>query len=84
MDKEKFIEVLSKELNYDQNTCSIICDVLESHFLLGRKNKEKIIDDLIDKININREEAEKIYELSSKTITKEIKNKLLHPFGSSN
>ena len=81
MNKETFIENIKKELDYDNEKCIIICDILEDHFLIGKKNKEKIINDLMEKLNIENEEAENIYEVSSKIITKEIKNKLFHPFG---
>ena len=83
MDKERFIEEISKELGYEKEKCLIICDVLENHFLIGKNNKNKIITDLSSKLEITNTEAEKIYEVSSRIIGKEIKHKIFHPFGSS-
>lgn len=84
MNRQKFIEVISNELNYDKGKCEIICDILENHFLVGKNNKNKIVNDFMEKLNIDNPEAEKIYEITSKIISREIKNKVFHPFGNSN
>lgn len=83
MDKEKFIKLIGEQLNYDNEKCLLICDILENHFLIGKNNKKKIISDLIEKLDIKEDEADNIYNVSSKIIGSEIKNKIFHPFGSS-
>ncbi len=82
MNKTGFIKELQKELNYNEEKCIIINSVLEDHFIIGKNNKEKIINDLIEKLTITEEEAENIYETSSKIISSAIKNKIVHPFKS--
>ena len=82
MNKTGFIKKLQKELNYNEEKCIIINSVLEDHFIIGKNNKEKIINDLIEKLTITEEEAENIYETSSKIISSAIKNKIVHPFKS--
>lgn len=55
---------------------------MERNFLIGNKNKQKIIDQLIDKLNINKDKAEEIYNISNNIISLSIKEKLKHPFKS--
>lgn len=82
MNKTKFIENLSHELLYPEEKCIIINDILENHFFLSKKNKEKIINEFITKLLITQIEAEKIYNTAYLIIKKEIKNKLKHPLKS--
>ena len=80
MNKNSFIKELSKQTGYDEEKCILINDVIENHFIFGRKNKDKIIQDLQVKASLSEDDAENIYDLSIKIITGEIKNKLKHPF----
>ena len=41
MNKEAFINELIKNTKYDEKTCVIINNILEKHFLVGRKNRKK-------------------------------------------
>lgn len=80
MNKTEFINQLSNELFLDKDKCIIINDILESNFFINKKNKDKIIEHLIQKLDTNYEEAVKIYDTALKIINNEIKNKLRHPF----
>lgn len=80
MNKKELITTLSQELNYEENKCKIICDILENINFFNKKNKEKIIEELINKLNINNIEANKIYNISLKIIKKEIKMRIINPF----
>lgn len=80
MNKEKFVEELSKQLNCDVEYGRKVSDFLEDNFIIGKKNKEKTIITLINELNISEEEAENIYNVSMGIITSEIKNKIKHPF----
>lgn len=82
MNKKEFINELSKRLKYDTEICIKINEVLEANFLIGKHKKEKIINDLIEKINIDKNRADEIYCIVSEILTTNIKNKLFHPFGS--
>lgn len=82
MNKTKFIEELSKKTNLDEEKCIIINDILEDNFLIGKNNKEKIVNSLREKLNIERIEAEKLYETAADIISNEIKYKIRHPFKS--
>ncbi len=82
MNKEKFIKKLENVTGLDNNKCTIINSILEDHFLLGKGNKEKIINDIILKLQMDNEQAEKIYESAMSIIGTGIKDKLKHPFKS--
>ena len=82
MNKTKFIEELMKQTNYDKEKCTKISDILEDNFFIGKKNKEKTINQIITTFNCDEEEANKIYETTSSIIATELKNKLKHPFKS--
>lgn len=82
MNKNKFIKELSKQTGYDEEKCILINDIIENHFIVGRKNKEKIIKDLQVKANFSEDDSENIYDIAIKIITGEMKNKLKHPFKS--
>lgn len=82
MNKKEFINTLQKELNYDEDKCIIINYILENTFLLGKKNKDIMISEFISKLDISSDEAEKIYEIAMSILSKELKNKIMHPFRS--
>lgn len=80
MNKMGFIKELSKETGYDEQKCIMINDIIENYFIFGRKNKDKIIQDLQRKSSLSEDDAENVYDISMKIITREIKDKLKHPF----
>lgn len=82
MNKTGFIKELSEQTGYNEEKCILINDIIENNFILGRKNKDKIIQDLQIKINLSEDDAENIYDISMRIIAGEIKDKLKHPFKS--
>ena len=80
MNKSEFIKELMKQTGYDEERCVLINNVIENYFILGKKNKEKIIQDLKIKASLNEDEAQNVYDIIIKIIGTEIKNKLKHPF----
>lgn len=82
MNKKEFINELSKQIGYDKEKCEKINNILENTFLIGKKNKEKIITEFTKELKIDENEANKIYESVMQVISKEIKNKIKHPFKS--
>ena len=73
MNKSKFIKRLKEETDYSEDRCVLVNDILENNFIIGRKNKQKIINDLISK-SFTEDEAENIYDISMNIIISEIKN----------
>lgn len=82
MNKKDFILKLADKLNYSEDECVIINDILENNFFISKKNKDKIIGELIIKLNIAYDEATNIYDVAVKIINDGIKDKLKHPFKS--
>ena len=82
LNKTEFIKKLSKKLSYSKDKCIIINEILESNFFISKKNKDKIIEELIRVLDINQEEAINIYNIAVTIIKNEVKNKLRHPFKS--
>lgn len=81
MNKEKFIKELENVTGLENEKCVILNNILESHFIVGKKNKEKIMLDIEKELGVNKEEAERIYESAMSIIGSGIKDKLKHPFG---
>lgn len=82
MNKEKFIKKLEEVTGLDNSKCTIINSILEDNFIVGKKSKEKIVNDIESKLSVTNEKAEKLYEDSMSIIGSEIKDKIKHPFKS--
>lgn len=80
MDKKEFIEKLSKQTNYDERKCNLINSIIEDTFIIGKKSKEKMIVEFEEKLKIEEQEANKVYEIVMQIIAAGIKDKLKHPF----
>ena len=80
MNKTGLINELSKQLSYSKEKCLMINDILESNFFISKRNKDKIVDEFIQKLKVSSEEAMKIYDTAVKIIKDEVKNKLKNPF----
>lgn len=80
MNKSGFIKELSNKLGYEEEKCILINSVLDDTFLVGKNNKEKIIADLIEKVGVDAEEADKIYNTVMEIFKNNVKDKILHPF----
>lgn len=82
MNKNEFVKELVKQTGYEEEKCAKINSIIEDTFFIGKKNKEKMIADFKEKLNVDEEEANKIYETAIEIISKGIKDKLRHPFKS--
>lgn len=82
MNKSEFIKELSKQTGYDEEKCIVINSIVEDTFIIGKKNKDKMIEKFEEQINLDENEANKLYETVISIIGSELKNKLKHPFKS--
>jgi len=82
MNKNEFIKLLSSKANLSLEKAKLVNDVLESNWFISKKNKDKIIKEIAEKLNVLEKDAIRIYDESVKIINYEIKNKLKHPFKS--
>lgn len=82
MNKERFIKELENVTGLDNNKCTIINSILENHFIIGKNNKEKIVNDIMLQLQMTNEKAQNLYESAMSIIGTGIKDKLKHPFKS--
>ena len=82
MNKSEFIKELSKQTGYDEEKCIVINSIVEDTFIIGKKSKDKMIEKFKEQINLDQNEANKLYETIMSIIGSELKNKLKHPFKS--
>ncbi|MBQ8131328.1 MAG: hypothetical protein IJ193_02430 [Bacilli bacterium] len=82
MNKKEVIEKLSKVTNLSIEQCTMINDVLEDNFIIGKKNKEKIISDIVEKVHLDEAKAEEVYESFAGIMKDGILDKIKHPFRS--
>lgn len=75
MNKGKFVKKLKEVTKREENECVVINSILEDHFIIGKNNKEKIKADFIEKLNMNEEEADELYNICMETVVKGIFNK---------
>ena len=80
MNKKEFLNELSKQTDLNKNKAILVNDILEKHFFISKKNKDKIINELVIKLDISLDKATEIYNVSKKIVSNEIINKLKHPF----
>ena len=80
MNKTKFIEELKNKLNYNKTQCEIINSIVEDTFLIGKKNKDKMITKFQSELNISIEESNIVYETIMDIIKCSLKEKIKHSF----
>lgn len=81
MNKNELIKALSSKIGYSVEDTTRINDVLEENFIIGKKNKEKIISRLMEVIKIDEVEANRIYNSFAELLKDGLIDKLKHPFG---
>ena len=70
--KEYIIKELINKTNIDESKCIILNDILENNVIIGKNNKNKIIKDFIDKLEISAKEADNLYNICIEIILKGI------------
>ncbi|MDE6292330.1 MAG: hypothetical protein K2L98_01470 [Bacilli bacterium] len=79
MNKKEFIKTLASALNYEEDQCIIINDILENNFFISKKSKDKILDELKAQLDVSEDEALRIYDVSIDIVKRELKDKIRHP-----
>ena len=82
MNKSYFLEQLKEETHLSEKDVLALSSILDDHFVFGKTNKEKIVSDIIKKLNVSLDKAEEIYNITMSIISKNIKDKVKHPFKS--
>ena len=82
MNKTYFLNQLQEETKLSEKDVLVVSSILDDHFVFGKKNKDKIVNDIIEKLNVSSDKAEEIYNITMSIISSNIKDKLKHPFKS--
>lgn len=82
INKKSFINELQDNTNLSYEECLIVNDILEKNFIFNKKKKDKVINELILKLNISNDRANEIYDVIMQFISSKIKEKIKHPFKS--
>ena len=82
MNKKEFIKELEKETGLDENKCIILNDCMEEYFKIGKKNKEKTVALIQERLELEYDEADNLYNIATGIMLKGIKNSIFHPFKS--
>lgn len=78
--KKALLVDLKERLNCSEEECLIINDIIEDTSLFGKKNKAKMINGFMDKLNCTEERANEIYNTFMDIFKTRIKFKIMHPF----
>ena len=82
MNKTYFLEQLKEETDLSEKDVLALSSILDDHFVFGKKNKDKIVSDIKEKLEVSNERAEEIYNITMSIISSNLKDKLKHPFKS--
>lgn len=82
MNKTYFLEQLKEETKLSEKDVLALSSILDDHFVFGKKNKDKIVSDIKEKLEVSNERAEEIYNITMSIISSNLKDKLKHPFKS--
>ena len=82
INKKSFINQLQDNTKLSYDECLIVNDILENNFIFNKKKKDKVINELILKLNINNDRANEIYDVIMQIFLSKIKEKIKHPFKS--
>jgi nucleoid DNA-binding protein len=82
MNKTKFIEELSNKTGISKDICEEINKILESTFLIGKNNKDKILNTIKEKFNFDDEKVNKIYDTAMDILGSNLLDKIKNPFKS--
>ncbi len=66
------LDKLKEKTSYSKEQCNILKNILEKHKIVGRKNKDKIIQDFMQELQIDRNEADELYNNCMEIRLKEI------------
>lgn len=82
VNKTYFLNQLKEETNLSEKDVLAISSILDDHFVFGKKNKDKIVSDIKEKLEVSNERAEELYNITMSIISSNVKDKLRHPFKS--
>ena len=80
MNNKQIMEKVNDTLRLDDKSLLIFSNIVNDIPIVGKSNREKIIKEFIEQLNVDEITAEHYYDVFSEVITTAIKDKLKHPF----
>lgn len=80
--KHALLVDLKERLNCSEKDCVIINNIVEETSLFGKKNKQKMIDEFMNQLDVSLERANEIYDTFMDIFKSRVKWKIRHPFKS--
>ena len=82
MNKTGFLKELQEKTNLSEKDTLVVSSILDDYFVFGKKNKDKIVSAIKEKLDLTDEKADEIYNITMSIISSNIKDKIKHPFKS--
>ena len=82
MNKTGFLKELQAQTKLSEQDTIVVASILDDYFVFGKKNKDKIVNAIKEKLDLTDEKADEIYNIAMSIISTNIKNKIKHPFKS--
>ena len=82
MNKTEFIDALAEKTGRAKAECEKINSILEDTFIIGKNQKEKLLEKFETELKLQGEEADALYNTVMELIGTNLKDKLKHPFKS--
>ena len=73
MNNASFSDKLKEVTKLDDEKCKLINETLHSNFIFGKRGKEQIVRDIVVKLNMSSEDADKIYNSCMQTMVVRLK-----------
>lgn len=81
MNKTSFISELTKQTGLPTEKAAMVNEILESNFIFKKKNTDKIVGEISEKLGLEKDRAKEIFDAAYNLIGNQIVSKLKHPFG---
>lgn len=72
MNKKDFINKLIEKTGRNETECVEINNIIENNFIIGKRNKEKMMNDFMQKLKMSESEADELYNICAELIVKGI------------
>lgn len=80
MNNKQVMKEVKDKLKLNDKSLLIFSNIVNDIPVIGKSNKEKIIKEFIEQLNVDKIVAEHYYEVFSEIIAAAIKDKIKHPF----
>lgn len=84
MNDKDILNILQEKTNRSEEDCKKILYVMDHNFVIGKNNKDRIINELKNNLFISYDEAGEIYKIFFDILMTGLKESIKHPFRNKN